>query len=633
MVVVVALSLRAAYLLEVRNNPLFASPVIDAKMYDDRALEILNGTEVGARALYHAPLYPWALAAVYRIFGHSYLAPRVIQHLLGVLICLLVYSIARAYFDHWVALIAAWLAALYGVFIFFEGELLRTTTAVLLLLAALRLLIWAHQRPTWWRWTLAGLAVGCSVITRENALVLLVCVPLWLAASAGWPGGWRKICGPTVLVCVGAALAIVPVTLRNFSVAHELILVSSQGGLNFYIGNNPEEERLASLQPGLEWEKLRAAPRKLGITTIGGQSRWFYRAACEFIANRPLAWLETMARKLRLFWADLEMMPNEPFELMRSQSVVLRLATPTLHGWSLPFGLAGPLGLLGCLLLRRRWRQLSLLYLFLLTYMGSVVLFHVRARYRVAAVAILLIFAAYAARWLFERARERTILARWKPVAALGCFLVLCSLDPGGLAASTTYPTHYFVGMTYLKQGMFRQCARELEMQLKQDPTWADVHNQLGFAYLQLSELERAQRAMMEARKLDPENASVWYNSGVVYGTAGQPARAESCFRRCVELDATRGECWSRLGVVLLRQRKYAQAVAELEEAVRHRPDHLETKNTLAVAYLRVGREDEARRLWEHILSIDPTNASARSNLGVLSRQRRAPTGPALDTQ
>ena len=39
---------------------------------------------------------------------------------------------------------------------------------------------------------------------------------------------------------VGAGLAVFPVTLRNYVIGDDLVLVSAQGGANFYIGNGPD---------------------------------------------------------------------------------------------------------------------------------------------------------------------------------------------------------------------------------------------------------------------------------------------------------------------------------------------------------------------------------------------------------
>jgi Flp pilus assembly protein TadD len=52
-------------------------------------------------------------------------------------------------------------------------------------------------------------------------------------------------------------------------------------------------------------------------------------------------------------------------------------------------------------------------------------------------------------------------------------------------------------------------------------------------------------------------------------------------------------------------------------------PADKETLNRLGVAYARSGRFDDARRVWEQALAIDPGFAGARQNLERLRQKTR----------
>ncbi len=70
-----------------------------------------------------------------------------------------------------------------------------------------------------------------------------------------------------------------------------------------------------------------------------------------------------------------------------------------------------------------------------------------------------------------------------------------------------------------------------------------------------------------------------------------------------------------------LRQQRWPAAVRCLRELVRRRPEDVEARNNLAVAYRRCGKPDEARRQLEAILRLAPEQTAAWINLGNLHRQ------------
>ena len=77
------------------------------------------------------------------------------------------------------------------------------------------------------------------------------------------------------LFTAGVLLALVPVTARNVAVAGEWSPVSSHGGLNFYIGNNPQADGTYSGVPGI-------------TPNIAGQQEDARRVA-EHAEGRPLS--------------------------------------------------------------------------------------------------------------------------------------------------------------------------------------------------------------------------------------------------------------------------------------------------------------------------------------------------------
>ena len=92
----VAFVLRLVHLLQLRHNdPLFLSPQMDSLYHHEWALAIAAGREFIADAFFRAPLYPYFLGLLYKLFGANLMVVRIIQSLIGSASCGLVYLLAR----------------------------------------------------------------------------------------------------------------------------------------------------------------------------------------------------------------------------------------------------------------------------------------------------------------------------------------------------------------------------------------------------------------------------------------------------------------------------------------------------------------------------------------------------------
>ena len=245
----VALALRLGYLWEHRDSPFFDAPVVDAQTFLNQALA--SGPFWGGDEPYwQPPLYIYLLTFVCWLLPDSYFVGiRLVHAGLGVLSCLLVYALARHAFGEQVGRIAGVMATLCGSLLYFEGELLAVPVEVFLNLLLLYGLLLAWKRDHGRDWVLAGLIAGLAALTRPTIL-------LFIAAFCAWTLWHRRTsaCRSLFSFVVPIALIILPVTYRNWTIEPDLVFISSNAGVNFYIGNNADYERTVSLRPGMQWE-------------------------------------------------------------------------------------------------------------------------------------------------------------------------------------------------------------------------------------------------------------------------------------------------------------------------------------------------------------------------------------------
>jgi len=124
--------------------------------------------------------------------------------------------------------------------------------------------------------------------------------------------------------------------------------------------------------------------------------KWYFREAFKYIANNPIEWGKIMLRKFLIFWHGYEFEPNNNIDYIRSHSSVLRITLSKLFGFFyFPFGIVAPFALVGIILsLKNNYRfdkKLMLFYFCLISYISAVIIFLVKARYRISVVPIFII--------------------------------------------------------------------------------------------------------------------------------------------------------------------------------------------------------------------------------------------------
>lgn len=495
LIFVAALTVRLVYLAESRSSPFFDAPIVDAQTYVEQAAQIAGGQLLGPpEPFWQPPLYPYFLGLIARAFPKPalFVAARVIQALLAAASCVLLYQLCRRV---GLASAGAWVAlafALYGPLVYFDGELLAVTLETFLYLGFLTALLAAQDASSRSAWIGAGLVGGLCAVTRPNILLFIVLLPLWTRSTPHartssaerhqtrkleprWPFAW---------VLLGVAVAVAPVTARNWIAGGEPVLISSNGGINFYIGNNARYDSTVAIHPGHHWEELVLEPVREGHLSHAARSRYFFTKALSWAAAKPADYAGLLARKVWLLWSGPELKRNVNIHYARVHS---RLLAALL--WerviAFPFGLVAPLALLGLALTARPRRPtVRLLRLFLATYGTSVVLFFVTARYRAPMVPVLLIFAGMGATGLAAllRAGRRRAVAAWSALLlVLVCVLNYPSGDP---APHRDAQLQRDLGEVHLRKQDYAKAAMYCRRALGLDPDLPSAHHNLALAYL-----------------------------------------------------------------------------------------------------------------------------------------------------
>jgi len=646
-VIIVAAALLPRLLLlgALAPSEFFTEPVMDSQVYDDWAWTIVSGEYQGQAehylngSYYMGPLYAYFLTLIFGVFGHSLLAARLVGALIGAATALLVSGIGNRLFGRKLGFAAGLAAALYPALFFYDAALLMSVLLVFLTALALYLVLRGQQGDRWYHWLGAGACLGCYALGRANILLFAPVLALWVFFSfwkkpgedgvgSGLGGRWkterRRGFKRVVLLAAGTLLFVAPATIHNAVEGGEFVPVTANGGINFYIGNN---ELATGEYVNPSWIDVKHDPGGLSYVegrlgeqlTYGEASRWWSARAGEWIADNPGRWLGLLGTKAFLF--------AHRHEIMQVANIHVIL------GWETPswfFGVLFTLALAAFVWGREHRRRMGALWLFLLVYALSIVVFFITSRYRLPFVVVALPAAVWGARELVRRSRRggRVLV---KTLALVVPLLVVTNIPLSWLGIELQGNDAALAnnrGTIYLEQGAYQFAAEEFERAARANPKLYAVYTNLGIANLRRGMITEARNNFRQALSLYPDPKAM-INLGGIYLEKVQNGErqylddAGRYLARAVELVPGNPNANINFAIYQLALADYEGAADTLERGLVYRPDNPRLLFYLGHLYAKeLERPARAVELLERFLETRPWTAEHNVALSWLEALR-----------
>ena len=170
-----------------------------------------------------------------------------------------------------------------------------------------------------------------------------------------------------------------------------------------------------------------------------------------------------------------------------------------------------------------------------------------------------------------------------------------------GRNAARSVPAHKLNAEALEMQGKWDDAQREYETILEEHPDTPSIHYLLGRLLLSRPDgnaqsAERAKQEFQKELQIDPKNAGAEYILGEMARQETQWDDAIAHFTRATKLDASFGDAYMSLGFCLVSVKRYEEAIAPLEVAVRMQQGNPSAHYNLAVALSRTGKKEEAEK-------------------------------------
>ncbi len=573
MVIVVAAAVRLVYLAQYRNSPFFLVPIWDAADYHNIAVSF-SQAKIDPILSFRAPLYPLFLGLIYLITGVGDLMPRLVQIVIGISSCVLVMRIGERLFGKAAGTAAGLIAAVTSLMIYFELELLPTTLFIFfILLFILELLKLKDGNGSAVR---AGLFFALGVLTRPVILTFLPLAVVWFL--------WiRTPSRYLVRFLIFAMLPLVLSLMLHVLAGSGTVLVSAQGGINYYIGNHHEADGATASFPGIGtgwgWEEMRriAVSRAEKPLLDSEIDRIYWLKGLKEIASHPVDWLKLMTRKALLFWNKIEI-PNNRDLYYHGRNFPL-MGKLMLFGFPflLPWALSG-------VVLNWRRHGVKLLTVFFLIYYITTIQFFITARFRHPLTPLLIIMAVGGVVGIVRmfRTAEKFGTGRW--VVLIAALLV-------GVVLPHAVP--YRIDLNDDSYGLFTE----------------------GRAWEKLGRSGKAEIFYMKALKAKPTAPFANYSIAEIAHQQGNFLKAIDYFRRELEVQPNYAKAWNNLGVMWTELNHETEALASFEKSISIRPEMVEAARNAARIWSLRGLKASERNDWrialgcfERALSFDPAS-------------------------
>lgn len=365
------------------------------------------------------PLYSYALAVIYAIFGRGYWQVGLFHTALDMISIALLYQIGKRLMPSGerVGLLAGVLYALYPYLIFQNLTLIDTPLFMTLLYASALALVVLRERESFDTGTAlvavgGGIVFGLALLTRPVIAPLAICALLWFLFRLNG----RQTLARLAIFGIAGLVVLMPWFARNYVVYQAFVPVANNSGMNFWFGNS--RFTIPFLRAGYHTQWATPDQPVSADTRIG--SGQLFAQSMDFLRQNPGQIPELLWVKFLAYWS-INVFParNPPpqtqLQLDANGNVI---AVPNASGLSaadpvtvyaqplfdqigrtihiLYFGTLFVLALIGIALTVRQWRLVSWLWLIQISMTAVYVIFIPATRYRVPTDPLLFLFSAYA---------------------------------------------------------------------------------------------------------------------------------------------------------------------------------------------------------------------------------------------
>ena len=591
--VLFALFIRMLYLLSLANDPWLFYPTVDEIAYHNSALTIYETGKLPF-PFFRPPLWSLIINVLYHIFGPHFIVVRFLNILIGSAVVFSCYRLSIRLFNKNIAYYSSMLLAVTGLFIHINSTGLDTNLFILLVLESTVFLYDYSKKQNKYFLVVSAILIGLSILLRPVALITSIGFALFIFLKLK---NNSRIYIP-ILYLFLSFIPVLPFTISNV-LNSEYTILSTNGGINFYLGNNPFADGFSPTHPelGPGWTEDEAAGfasnnsgNRLSASEV---SSWYYSRTIDSIVSNPTGYAKLLFKKIALTLGSYDISNNGDLTWYKQNRILLNIF------YVFGFYIFIPLGIVGMIIGRRDSRTNSLSLITIISLFLPSILFFTTARFRLPILPFILPFVIIAFKELF--------IASYSPRTRFRYALVTFTIFLLCFSAS------FFMGpKPNLAYGEFLQ----------------------GQLYVKAGLNTKARESFTNTLAMNPKAPLANYSIGKIFYSENNFDSASYYFKNELSIQP-RMKSFEYLAQTYRKMNRHVEAATVLLEAFSFYPDKVSfialaamEYDEAALLYSENGDWEESVLLFEKAHSLEPSNPYHRFGLAcslwVLGKKQEA---------
>ena len=537
-ILLAAFLLRIVYLVIYSSMPDWDMLTVDNYYHFNWAKDMSSGNIFGDTTYFRAPFYIFCLALVFSLFGATLTTARIFGLVIGLASLLLTFLTGKKLFGKRTGLIAAAIQSVYPLILYFESELLLDPLFMMLLQLSVYYFVLWYKEQNLSNLVCMALALGLAAITRPNELLFLPLVILFLYFSSTL---WKQRVKLIALFALLLALIILPITIRNYVAGGEIVLISSQGGINFFIGNNRQSDGVTAAMPtplGHNWKiddiRYLAESETTGELKSSALSDFWYAKTFDEIFKKPLQWGGLFLKKLYYNFSNREISNNRNLAYFFSQHSLLKFSY-------FPFAALLALSVLAVATGYNSHWGVRLLFILIVVNSVAVALFFFNSRFRLPLLPFYIILSAVGIESLMKLSKQN--YGRYLLPAALAALAAILSVAPIAPLPAGRQPQHLVsLGLFHYANDNTSAAIGYFQRAAKIDSTFPELNLNIGACHLRLKNIDSSIFYFEKEIKAHPKRALGYSNLAGIYLVEEKWDSAFSNASRAIELKPYRSD-------------------------------------------------------------------------------------------
>ena len=317
------------------------------------------------------PVYPLFLALVRSYLGNIEGAYKYFQIVLSSLTVLSMYALSRELgVSYSQSMLASLIMAVYPPLAAYSVDSSTVTFETFFVITGLWLAFRAVKSDSALSTLGAGACIALAALTRSTWLVLVPIILVWSVWSLINRG--KHFAKFAVCMVLAVVIVMTPWILHNYNAQGQFLLTSTNGGLNFWIGNNPQATGEYIFPTQIDRELV----TRVADWPEVERDRFFYARGLEFAQTAPSVFFANFGKKLFYY---LFFRPNIGSNYTGAQIPIFELAK---LGFVASWTLMLPFAVFGLFKTGQYWREHFLLLVVLITQAIISALYFTGTRFR-----------------------------------------------------------------------------------------------------------------------------------------------------------------------------------------------------------------------------------------------------------